>query len=203
MDVAGNDCGVNVAVIRLFHRHGFPLATKPVVGPGNVVARIDDLVVERYFFHAVRIGDLATEEAGDVLALETNGNPVLLIIEEPLQNVQIDLRINLDDFDGAVSVVHNFQDAENYMFMKLAKGKMQQGTQQGGTTTVHDEKPFEAQGWQQLRVVADRTHFRAYGAQRMVTHGHGAAAQEGTIGFRLEGAGTVLLDNIHAQMIAH
>ena len=102
-----------------------------------------------------------------------------------------------------MSVVHNFQDAQNYMFMKLAKGNMQQGTQRGGETTVHDEKPYEAKGWQQIRVVADRTHFRAYGAQRMVTHGHGSAPPAGAIGLRLEGSGVALIDNIQTQTIEH
>ena len=152
---------------------------------------------------AITASLIATEEAGDVLALETNGNPVLLIIEEPLQNVQIDLRINLDDFEGDMTVVHNALDAQNYMFMKLANGYMQQGSQQGSETTVHDERPYEAKGWQQLRIVADRTHFRAYSGENMVTHGHGAAPPAGSIGLRFEGAGVVLLDYLQAQTIEH
>lgn len=146
---------------------------------------------------------VATEGARDVLALETNGTPLFLAIDEPLQNVQIDLRINLDDFDGDMTVVHNALDAQNYMFMKLANGYMQQGNQQGSETTVHDERPYEAKGWQQLRIVADRTHFRAYSGQNMVTHGHGTAPAAGSIGLHFDGVGVVLLDYLQAQKIEH
>ncbi len=146
---------------------------------------------------------VATEGARDVLALETNGAPLFLAIDEPLQNVQIDLRINLDDFEGDMAVVHNALDAQNYMFMKLANGYMQQGSQQGSETTVHDERPYEAKGWQQLRIVADRTHFRAYSGENMVTHGHGSAPAAGSIGLRFDGAGVVLLDYLQAQTIEH
>ena len=146
---------------------------------------------------------VGTREHSDVLALDMKGDPVLVIIENPLQNVQIDLAINLDDFDGELTVVHNLQDVQNYMLMKMESGRMQQGSLKDGVATVHDDKPFDADGWQQLRVVADRTHFRAYSGQRMITHGHGTAPKAGAIGLRIDGTGVVLVDHIQAQSIEH
>lgn len=62
-------------------------------------------------------------------------------------------------------------------------------------------KESNAAGRQQLRSVADRTHFRAYSGQQMITHG--AAPEAGAIGFCFAGTGVVLLDNIQAQTITH
>ncbi len=152
---------------------------------------------------ALAVSLIGSEEHGDVLALEAKGDSVFFVIDEPLQNVQIDLGINLDEFTGELSVVHNLLDAQNYMYMKLKGGMMQQGSVENGTTTVHDEKAYSQDGWQQLRVVADRTHFRAYGGQQMVTHGHGTAPAAGAIGIHLNGSGIVLLDVIQVQTIQH
>ena len=151
----------------------------------------------------ITVSIVGTAERSDVLSLEISGETLLLVVDDSLQNVQIDFGIDLSKFAGELTLLHNFQDAQNHMFMKLAGGKMQQGSLQDGNSVVHDDKPFEATGWLQLRVVADRTHFRAYSGRRMVTHGHGAAPLPGKIGFRLEGSGVVLIDNIQAQIIEH
>lgn len=145
---------------------------------------------------------IGSEEHGDVFALQAKGDTVFFVIDEPFQNVQIDLGINLDELRGELSVVHNFRDSKNYLFMKLKGGMMQQGSVQNGTTTVLDEKVYSPDGWQQLRVVADRTHFRAYGGQRVITHGHGKAAMPGAIGLRLEGIGTLHIDRVQATSLA-
>lgn len=145
---------------------------------------------------------IGAEERGDVLALEVNYPPIFLIIEDAMQNVQIDLSVNLDAFEGTFTVAHNVQDTLNYMFMEIAGGMMRQGVRKGGSSESYDESPYSAEGWQQLRVVSDQTHFRAYGGQRVITHGHGKAARPGAIGLRLEGFGTVLIDRVQAISLA-
>ncbi len=152
---------------------------------------------------SVKASGVGSKEDEDVLALELSGGSVFFVVEEPLQNVQIDLGIQLDAFDGVLTVVHNLEDTQNFMYMELTGEIMQQGSVQDGADMIHDKNTFVTQGWQQIRVVADRTHFRAYGGQRMITHGHGDAPEAGTIGIRIDGTGMVLLDHIQVQSIEH
>ena len=47
-----------------------------------------------------------------------------------------------------------------------------------------------------VRVVASGTHFRGYIDKQMVVHGHGDAPEAGGVGLKLEGSGTLLLEQI-------
>ena len=138
---------------------------------------------------------------GHVLALEAGGTPTLFVFDQPLSSLQADLTLNLDDFDGALQIVHHVQDSLHYLFTEIAGGMMRQGRVEGGQVDGMDEKAFAGQGWQQIRVVADRTHFRAYAGGALITHGHGPAPDAGPVGLRLDGAGTVLLGRIDVQSL--
>ena len=141
------------------------------------------------------------DERGEVLALEAQGTPTMFVLDQPLGSIQTDLVLNTDGFTGTVMVIHHAKDAQNYLFTALADGQMRQGRVRGGTVEMMDEKAFAPEGWQHLRVVADKTHFRAYAEGRMITHGHGDAPDPGSVGLRLDGSGTVLLDFIDVQSL--
>ncbi len=131
---------------------------------------------------------------GDVLGLTPGAGPVTIWFEHPMETAQIDAALNLDSFDGSVMFVHNLIDAQNYHFTVLTDGEMRQGVSENRDLYVMDAKPYDASDWHSYRVVSDRTHFRAYADEALVTHGHGDAAPSGHIGLRLSGEGTVLVD---------
>lgn len=140
-------------------------------------------------------------ERGHVLALHAHGGPAFFVFDQPLRSIQADFALNLDDFAGAVQVVHHVQDTGTYSFLEIAGGAMRLGRMQDGELSVMDEKPFAGTGWQQIRVVSDQTHVRAYAGGALVTHGHGPAPAPGPVGLRLDGSGVVLLGGIDVQSL--
>ena len=72
-----------------------------------------------------------------------------------------------------------------------------------GLAEMRRHKERIAAGGQQLRIVIDRTHSRAYGGHQKATHGHGSAPEAGAIGFCFAATGVVLLENILAQTTTH
>ena len=139
---------------------------------------------------------LCTAVLLDAVALEPAGLPALFVFDQPLHSLQADLALNLDDFDGTLQIVHHVQGTLTYLFTEIAAGTMRQGRMQNGQADIMDQKAFAGQGWQQIRVVADRTHFRAYAGGTLVTHGHGPAPEPGPVGLCLDGTVTVLLGRI-------
>ena len=135
------------------------------------------------------------------LAVQVPAMPALVVFDQPLRSLQADVHLNLDDFDGGVQIVHHVRDTLNYLFLEIAGGTMRQGRVQEGQVILMDEKAFSGQGWQQFRVVADKTHFRGYAGGALVTHGHGPAPEPGPVGLRFDGPGTVRLGRLAVQSL--
>jgi uncharacterized membrane protein len=142
-----------------------------------------------------------TEDRASVLVLQPEGTPQFFAYDQPLASLQADVSVNLDDFNGSLRLTHHVQDADNYSFLAVEDGVMKQGRVDNGETTIMDEKPFTPSGWQTLRVVADKTHFRGYAEGSLITHGHGDAPAPGTVGLRLEGTGTALVGSLDVQSL--
>jgi len=132
--------------------------------------------------------------SGDVLGLTANGEPVMFTFDVPMQSLQMDSRLNLDEFSGSVMLVHHVIDSQNYQFVSISHEEMKIGRSENGDLYLLDNQPFSPKGWNAYRVVSDLTHFRAYADQKLVTHGHGDDPGSGFVGIRLNGTGTVLLD---------
>lgn len=143
---------------------------------------------------------LAREDESYALRLQAEGSS-FLVFDRRLGSMQADLTVNIDQFDGTLTIAHHVRDAENYHFLALNNGMMRQGVVTGGLIEIMDEKPFEGSRWQQLRVVADKTHFRGYGGSSLVTHGHGDAPDPGSVGLRIDGTGTLLIDRMEVQVL--
>lgn len=113
------------------------------------------------------------------------------------QNVQVDYYLDLSDFNGDVSLVNHVQDAENYDFVTLSSdGTISQGRVNGGNREVFAEESYSASDMLFVRIVGNGTHFRAYINKEMAVHGHGDAPQTGSVGLKLNGTGTILIDSI-------
>lgn len=123
--------------------------------------------------------------------------------ERTAQNVQIDYYLDLSNFNGEVSLVNHVQDAQNYDFVTLfSDGTISQGRVSNGERDVFSEEQYPASGMIFIRTVANGTHFRAYINKDMAVHGHGDAPQAGSIGLKIDGNGTLLIDAIEFTNLA-
>jgi uncharacterized membrane protein len=140
-------------------------------------------------------------ERGDVLALTTDGSPVMITFDQTLETIQVDAALDVSEFDGSVMFVNHVQDADNYYFTALVDGEMRLGRSENGDLYMLEEHEFDATGWHTYRVVGDGEHFRSYADETLLTHGHAGGAQPGSVGIRLNGTGTVLLDYIQVRPV--
>ena len=138
---------------------------------------------------------------GDALALHPKGKRVVFVAGVPLQSLQADLRLNADAFDGTIMLIHHVQNAQNYHFLALDTGKMSLGTVTGGVAEVQDSGLADTAGWQPLRLVSQKTHFRGYIGDKMVVHGHGHEPNPGRVGLLVNGTGTLLLDSLEVRVM--
>lgn len=113
------------------------------------------------------------------------------------QNVQVDYYLDLSGFNGEVELANHVQDTQNYDFTSLVfDGSITQGRVSDGETELFAEKEYSASGMMFVRVVGNGTHFRAYINKEIAVHGHGDAPEAGSIGIKLQGSGTILIDKI-------
>lgn len=145
--------------------------------------------------------DLAVRfsEEDSSLALHATGGPVLFTAGGPIESVEVRAALRLDEFEGSVRLVHHVQDAHNYHFLEAREGRIRQGADEAGSETVFDESAVALPRWINLRAVADRTHFRGYLGDELVTHPHASAPAAGPAGLRLEGRGTLYLRSLRAS----
>lgn len=144
---------------------------------------------------------LVTLDTGGVALTLTPEAPVLFVVPDTLGAVQVTAELNLEEFNGTVSLLHHVQDARNYDFLSVGGEAGRQGRVTGGEGAVMDEAPGDQSGWLTVRAVGDRTHFRGYLGSELVTHPHGEAAGPGMVGLRLEGTGMVQLRRLTAEAL--
>jgi uncharacterized membrane protein len=118
------------------------------------------------------------------------------------QNVQVDYYMDFSDFEGEVELVNHVQDIENYDFVTLSSdGTITQGRVSNGKHTIFGEESYSASGMLFVRTVVNGTHFRAYINKEMAVHGHGDAPEAGSVGIRLHGSGTLLIDKFELTQL--
>ena len=113
------------------------------------------------------------------------------------QNVQVDYRLDISALNGTVFLVHHVQDSTSYDYVSISSdGTIQQGRMVDGQPEVFEQGQTDTSKPLYVRVVASGTHFRGYIDKQMVVHGHGDAPEAGGVGLKLEGSGTLLLEQI-------
>jgi uncharacterized membrane protein len=142
-----------------------------------------------------------TAAADSAVTLHVAGGPVLMVAGDSLESIQAEAALNVQGFSGTVRLVHHVRGAQQYDFLGIAQGRLQQGRMEGGQARLFDEKPLETQGWVTIRAISDGTHFRGYADGKMVTHGHGAEPAAGPVGLYLEGTGEVQLRHLRVQVL--
>jgi uncharacterized membrane protein len=110
---------------------------------------------------------------------------------------QINYNVDMSSFDGTVLFVNHVQDKNNYDFVSIASdGTVKQGRRYDGETTIFKEGSTDVSQPLFVRVVGNGEHYKGYINKELVVHGHGDAQQPGTIGLKLDGSGTLLLQKL-------
>ena len=132
-----------------------------------------------------------------LLKISTDSTTNFFVGNSSFQNVQVDYYLDLSDFEGQISLVNHLQDAQNYDFVTLTSdGTISQGRVSNGDREVFAEESYSTSGMLFIRTVGNGTHFRGYINKEMAVHSHGDAPKAGSVGLRLDGSGTVLIDSI-------
>ena len=132
-----------------------------------------------------------------LLRISADSTTNFFVGKDSFQNVQVDYYLDLSDFEGSISLVNHVQDAQNYDFVTLSSdGTISQGRVSEGNREVFAEESYSASGMLFVRTVGNGTHFRGYINKEMVVHGHGDAPETGSVGLKLNGTGSILIDRI-------
>lgn len=138
---------------------------------------------------------LAGDQAASWVRLDVTGR-AFFVAGGAVGHVQAVLVVDADGFEGTIRLVHHVNDAANYNYMELADGMVRLGEVVEGENKVQDETEFALRGWQSLKVVGHKTHFRAYVDDEMVAHGHGPELPAGRVGIAVEGKGVLKIKRL-------
>lgn len=154
-------------------------------------------------------GDL---EGIDAVAKESNRTYTLqfssenlnqfLVTDEMYQDVQVDYYLDMSDFEGELTLVNHVQDTNNYDYVSITgDGTVEQGSISNGETEVFETGSTDISDPIFVRTVTNDTHFRGYIDKEMIVHGHGDAPEAGSVGIKLDGSGTLLLERIELTQL--
>lgn len=154
-----------------------------------------------HFLHgsAEQLNAEAVQSENGSYALRLSGDNLngFFVTHESYQNVQVDYRLDMSAFNGTVTLVNHVQDSASYDYVSISSdGTVQQGRMVEGQSEVFEQGETDVFKPLFVRVVANGTHFRGYVDKQMVVHGHGDAPERGSVGIKLEGSGTVLLEQV-------
>ena len=165
----------------------------------------DEALVEYFDWLRGDAGEVEMEvtslDGEDVLRLSMDDGEALFVYGEELGSVEIRARVNLDDFDGTVRLVHNVLDESEFNFLSYDGEVMEQGRRSGDGDDVFDEESHSESGRFTIRASGDAGHFYGYLNGETLTHGHGDTPDAGWTGLLLEGDGTVYLQRIEVEAI--
>ncbi len=166
--------------------------------PGQGARQVLD---EAFQFLEGGLDDLSITEEDSLISLNLQGGPVLFVTGDAMESIQADIVLNVEQFAGAVRLVHHVRDSLNYDFLALEDGMIRQGRVDDGGIDIFDEETLPLSGWLTMRSVSDGRHFRGYLGAEMRVHGHNSPPEAGPVGLRLEGAGIILLRSIGVQVL--
>lgn len=135
-------------------------------------------------------GSYALQFAGDSLN-------AFIVTHDSYQNVQVDYYLDMSALNGTVTLVSHVQDSVSYDYVSISSdGTIEQGRLENGQREIFEKGTTDTSRSLFIRAVANGTHFRGYVDKQMVVHGHGDAPESGSVGLKLEGSGTLLLEQM-------
>ena len=125
----------------------------------------------------------------------------IFVYENKLKGVQVTAKINIDDFNGQLELIHHFIDKNNYDFLGLKDGEISLSRKSKGQIKTFEKDKFQSNGWLEIKDVSEGTHFRGYVNNKMVVHGHGNKPEPGSVGIRIYGDGSIYLSSVEVQTL--
>jgi uncharacterized membrane protein len=181
----------------------------PVVGEQGgwtwqVVPGAETVLAESFLFiegtpDAIH-GIVSAAADGGQLRLHPTGETVMFVFGDALDSFDMEVVLDASDFEGAVSLVHNVVDADNYHYLRLGD-RLVQGRVVAGRDETLDSGDRRSAGWTTLRATGDRGHFYGYEDGRAFAHGHSAAPDAGRVGLRIDGTGELRLRRVEVRAV--
>lgn len=128
-------------------------------------------------------------------------DPYFISAGIPLDDVQIDMEVSFDDFEGEFMIVHHLINDNKYDFLRLDDGEMILGRQTNSAGKILDRSPVDYSGPVRIRVVGSKSHFRGYLNEQLITHGHLSPLTPGKAGIMVDGQGTLQIFNMVVQSL--
>ncbi|MCZ7616368.1 MAG: hypothetical protein M5T52_23135 [Ignavibacteriaceae bacterium] len=125
----------------------------------------------------------------------------IFVYDNKLKGVQVTAKINIDDFTSELELVHHFIDENNNDFLGLKDGEISLSRKSNGEIKIFEKEKFQSNGWLEIKVVSEGTHFRGYINNKMIVHGHGSKPEAGSVGIRINGNGILYLSSIAVQSL--
>jgi uncharacterized membrane protein len=125
----------------------------------------------------------------------------IFVYENKLKGVQVTAKINIDDFNGELELIHHFVNKNNYDFLGLKDGEISLSRKSKGEIKIFEKEKFTNKDWLEIKVVSEGTHFRGYINNKMIVHGHGSEPESGGVGIRINGNGSLYLSSVEVQSL--
>jgi uncharacterized membrane protein len=136
-------------------------------------------------------------EGGHALFFSGDNLNAFFTGDQSYETEQIDYYVDMASFEGTAWFVSHVQDQNSYDFVSVASnGTVKQGRMTNGEPEIFEESTTDISQPLFVRVVGNETHFRGYVNKEMVVHGHGDAPQPGSVGLKLDGSGSFLLQKM-------
>ncbi len=131
------------------------------------------------------------------------------IYDNKIKSVQVTAKINIDDFNGELELIHHFIDKNNYDFLNLKKsldpatdgGEISLSRKSNGEIETFEKDKFQSNGWLEIKVVSGGSHFRGYVNNKMIVHGHDGEPKSGSVGMKFSGTGSISIKMIKVESL--
>ena len=138
-------------------------------------------------------GLVADPDRSDVLSFNVSDTVAFFVTPESFESLQVDLEMDLSEFDGNVMVAYHVRDADTYAFSSVGTSGVRLGRSENGDLLIDGTGPFDGSAWRSLRMIADSGHFRTYVDTELASHAHAPGQVAGPVGLRFNGTGRVKL----------
>ncbi|OGU77473.1 MAG: hypothetical protein A2V93_00250 [Ignavibacteria bacterium RBG_16_34_14] len=149
------------------------------------------------------LGMMYDEDESVLMFHQTKEVPTLsgFVYDNKIKSVQVTAKINIDDFNGELELVHHFIDKNNYDFLGLINEKISLSRKTNGEVKIFEEDKFQNKGFIEIKVESDGTHFRGYVNNKMIVHGHDSEPKPGSVGMKFSGSGSISIKMINVESL--
>lgn len=119
-----------------------------------------------------------------------------ILFPKSIDNLELQARLNIDQFDGIVRLVHHFSNADQYDFLEINPTEVELGRIVDGEKQIFDSAEAAISGDVILKAVGTEGHFRGYANEELLAHGHGPDLPAGKLGIFFKGKGDISINEL-------